>query len=353
MKKVFVFLGVILFFGLGFMKGLDSDYDPYELNYNKVVINLPIPYADDMVGNKMIVGEKYLAFDLAVEFEKNGFETKIYSIEDTYSNRNFGEGFEFIMRKWPELRVENYHSFVDKDRIAVLYETVPYNLMEVRRADIVFTGSMKKNEDYRKRGINSYFIPQFTRLDKFYPAYNEKYKSKLLFVGNRWPNFASRKTVSYAINNGIEIDIYGADWENVLVGDNIKMLKGFQLKNEDLKYYYSSADIVFNDTRDDMIMAGYISNRIFDATACGAFVISDYNEAIEDIYGDSIPMYKNEEEFVNLVKYYSDNPLERQEKAKRAHNITKERFGAEKVISEMAKIMREYAKEKKLLRENK
>ena len=91
-----------------------------------------------------------------------------------------------------------------------------------------------------------------------------------------------------------------------------------------------------------MIEAGFISNRIFDASACGAFIISDYIKEIEEIYGDSIAMYKNEEEFVELVKYYLNNKDEREEKAKKAQEITIKRFGGQKVLGDMMKIIEDY-----------
>jgi spore maturation protein CgeB len=211
--------------------------------------------------------------------------------------------------------------------------------------DIVFTGSLKRDKEYKKMGINSYFIPQFTRLEKFYPAYDEKYKSRLLFVGNNWSmEGVVRKTIQYSMNNNFELSIYGGGWDEILGEERKDWIKAIQVPNDELKYYYSSADIVFNDTREDMIEAGYISNRIFDATAAGAFVISDYIKEVEEIYGDSIVMYKNEQEFVELVNYYLEHPEERKQKAERAHKITVENFGAEKTIKKMADVMREYVK---------
>ncbi len=46
-------------------------------------------------------------------------------------------------------------------------------------------------------------------------------------------------------------------------------------RTTELARYYSSASIVLNDHWDDMRDEGFISNRIYDALACGAFVISD------------------------------------------------------------------------------
>ena len=344
--KMYKFIVLFLFvasFGWGYLK--DDVKDPYALDYNKVVINLPVTHTKYLDDKVLALGEKYLAEDLLVELQKQGFEVKNYAWEDTYSNRNFGEGFELMMRGWPELQLPGYHNFVDKDRILVLYETIPYKLDEVTNVDIVFTGSLKRDKEYKKMGLNSYFIPQFTRLEKFYPAYDEKYKSRLLFVGNNWSmEGVVRKTIQYSMNNNFELSIYGDGWDEILDEERKDWIKAIQVPNDELKYYYSSADIVFNDTREDMIEAGYISNRIFDATAAGAFVISDYIKEVEEIYGDSIVMYKNEQEFVELVNYYLEHPEERKQKAERAHKITVENFGAEKTIKKMADVMREYVK---------
>ena len=349
MKKfLFVFLMCLVFGGVGFYFGKSKD--PYRLDYNKIAVDAPVPLVKDFDNDEIVTGEKYLAKDLEAELEKFGFEVESFSWEDTYSNRNFGEGIEIVMRAWPELRLPIYHDFVDSDRIMVLYETVPYKIWEVKNADLVFTGSKTRNEMFNENGIKSYFVPQFTRADKFYPAYNEKYKSRLLFVGNKWPDKPNRKTVLYALRNGFDIDIYGNGWDEVLTDEFLGHVKKKQLKNEDLKYYYSSADIVFNDTREDMREKGFVSNRIFDVTACGGFLISDYVKEIEEIYGDSIPMYKNEEEFVELVNYYLANPQERKEKAKRAQKITIENFEAKVVIGKMAEILRQYVEDRKDLK---
>ena len=55
-----------------------------------------------------------------------------------------------------------------------------------------------------------------------------------------------------------------------------RFVKGEGIPNHELARYYSSAAIVLNDHWDDMRAEGFISNRLYDALACGAFVISDH-----------------------------------------------------------------------------
>lgn len=320
--------------------------NPYALNYKRIALNLPITHSEFLQSPIYPLGEKYLAEDMAFMFQKQGYEVKLFALEDTYSNRNFKAGYEFYMRSFPELQLSSYHHYFGKDRIAVLFETIPYSLDEVKNADIVLTGSLKKNREYRAQGINAHFIPQFTRTDKFYFAPEEHLKTKVLFIGNRWPDMEMRKSVAYALENNIDVDVYGVGWGEILTGDKAKLYKDDQIVGDRLRYYYSSADIVLNDTREDMAKAGFISNRIFDVTACGGFVISDYIPEIAEIYGDSVPMYKDSAEFKALIEYYLAHPEERKEKAARAQKITLERFGADAVIKQIIQVLEDYRLER-------
>ncbi len=340
---------VFLFLAAGFWGGycFHNAGEPYQLDYQRAVINLPITFTKYLDDKQYALGEKYLAEDLAEELKRQGIDTRLYTFEDTFSNRGFNEGYEIYMRPGPELRLDpSYHSFAGKDRIAVLFETIPYEFNEVKNADIVLTGSLKKNREYREAGINSYFLPQFTRTDKFYYDPREELRKKVLFVANQWPDMGTRKSVDYAIKSGVELEVFGDNWENALYDSYASWWKARQIPNDQLKYFYSSADIVLNDTRPDMIEAGVISNRIFDATASKAFVISDYMPEIEEIYGDSIPMYKNEAEFKKLIEYYLAHPEERRQKAEQAYKITTSRFAASTVIKEIVRILNDYRKEK-------
>ena len=88
----------------------------------------------------------------------------------------------------------------------------------------------------------------------------------------------------------------------------------------------------------------FVSNRIFDATACGSFVISDYIPDIEEIYGDNVPMWRSEEELVSLVTYYLSHSDEREAKAKKAQQITLSNFTSERIAKEIIKIIEKIKK---------
>ena len=95
-----------------------------------------------------------------------------------------------------------------------------------------------------------------------------------------------------------------------------------------------------------MLEAGFINNRIFDVTACKGFLISSYSPEIKEIYGDNIPMFKTADELKTLTDYYLNHPEERHKKAEAAYQITKERFGRDKIVKEMLTIMETYRQKK-------
>jgi spore maturation protein CgeB len=81
--------------------------------------------------------------------------------------------------------------------------------------------------------------------------------------------------------------------------------------NEALRRVYSSSAIVLNDHWEDMRAHGFLSNRLYDAVACGAFVISDRVDGIEERFAGAVVTYETPEELRELVARYLADPEER------------------------------------------
>lgn len=92
----------------------------------------------------------------------------------------------------------------------------------------------------------------------------------LLFIGGTRDIF--RKSIKYLLPTQHQLSVYGKNWRHFI---DKKYIKGAYVPNEKLYQYYGSAGIVLNDHWDDMASKGFISNRIFDALACGAVIVSD------------------------------------------------------------------------------
>ena len=224
-----------------------------------------------------------------------------------------------------------------KNRDKIISETMKYGniaIDELQFYDAIAVASMPYTEKLKKAGYKAYYVPQFTDTAKFYREYKEELKSDVLFIGT-YRDYGAAEIV---IKNNLPITIYGPSWGN--------RAKAEYIDNEDLHKYYSSAKIVLNDHRPDMKMHGFINNRTFDVTATGSMLISDYMPEIEKIYGDSIPMYKTDEELVELIQYYLSHEEEREAKAKKAQEITLNNFTEKNISEAFYNIITEARKEK-------
>ena len=180
-----------------------------------------------------------------------------------------------------------------------------------------------------------YYIPQFTDVQKFYPDYDNKLKNELLFVGVA---HFKRLAPLYAVKNNFPIAVHGSASGQVGVGP------GSYIENGILRKYYTSAKINLNDTMPSMREFGFVSNRIYDVAASGGFIISDDIDGLEEIFGDAVPIYRNEKEFVKLVKFYLNNPKAREEKIKKAREITLSEYTNEKAALQFEKVFQDLEK---------
>lgn len=130
---------------------------------------------------------------------------------------------------------------------------------------------------------------------------------ELLFVGNS--RNVRRRIVDDAVTTGHDLAVYGGRWRPDLIDPRFVM--GEQIPNDELRRYYSSAAIVLSDHWHDMRAEGFISNRLYDALACGAFVISDHIEGLQAEFDDAVITYRDRDELRTLVERYLADPAER------------------------------------------
>ena len=287
-----------------------KDFIDFELNNYKTKICIKNPAPDSI--DKLWWGDYWLGLDLA-----SGLREKNYDIRVDYH-----ELFEFEENEDINIVIRGLHpcNGLNRTKLNIMYMISCRNKItqqELNQYDIIIVGSLKYQQKLCKKQKHTYYLPQFTNIKRFYPEKNEKYKNQILYVGNAYAGM--RPAVQFAVSNDIPISVYGKFWEDKI--DN-KLIKGQYIDNNELHKYYSNADIVLNDTQVMMKENGFISNRIYDVTACKGFLISDYLPEIEEVYGNSIPMYRNAEEFKNLINYYLAHPKERIAKAEKAYNIT-------------------------------
>ena len=158
---------------------------------------------------------------------------------------------------------------------------------------------------------------QCTDSDLFFPETNpEVPEHELLFVGNSRKQY--RRIVKDCIAMELPVAVYGSRWQGIIPEH---YLKGEHIPNDTLRHYYSNSRFVLNDHWDTMRENGFISNRIFDAGACGCLVITDKVKGIEDLFGDCVIQYESASDLIDIIDFYTKNPEKRKQQCEKVRNI--------------------------------
>ena len=175
---------------------------------------------------------------------------------------------------------------------------------------------------------------QCTDPELFYPDHGEE-QYELLFVGNSRKVF--RKIIKDLLPTDKDLSVYGTNWENLI---EEKYIKGEYIPNEELRKAYSSCKILLNDHWDDMREKGFISNRLFDGFASGAFIISDKVEGAENVFGDPLITYEKPNELHQFIENYLYIQKEREKKSEYYRNVVLKRHTYENRISHIMEIIK-------------
>jgi len=118
--------------------------------------------------------------------------------------------------------------------------------------------------------------------------------------------------------------VYGdKGWHELLSRDfNIRPPLNYY---SELPRFYNACKINFNAT--NLQMGSAVNQRVFDVPACGAFLLTDDQDALGDLFdiGKEVITYKNREEIPGLLKFYLNNSQER----KRISECGRERISRE------------------------
>lgn len=163
------------------------------------------------------------------------------------------------------------------------------SLAELAAYDHVFVASAPYADKLRPRlGDRVSPLLQASDPDLFRPLAAAERASgpaagSILFVGNsRGQRRAMVERVEAA---GHAVRVHGRDWDGLLPAGRTA---GAPIPNDALSAHYASATIVINDHWPDMAAEGFLSNRLFDAAAAGAAILSDPAVGLEDVFGDLV-----------------------------------------------------------------
>lgn len=195
------------------------------------------------------------------------------------------------------------------------------------QTDFVFTADGGSNEWYRKKGINHYYLPAGILEESCYLGEKkESYSFDVLFAGSYHyhPEWSYRPKL---------LDWLSETYKNRFVrvaGDT----KHGTIRGNYLNDLYNSSKVIVGDTLClNFNHPDYFSDRLFETTGRGGFIIFPYIKGIEKMFelGRELITYEfgNFEQLKSLIDYYLEHEEERNkirlagmERTKRDHTYT-------------------------------
>lgn len=238
-------------------------------------------------------GDYHFSIALKKSLEKLGHECFIDCLDSWYSDCNADTDVVLVIRGLSQYKLNKSHvnlmwNISHPDKIL---------LKEFEEYDHIFVASTYYAEKLKKKiKVPVTALLQCTDPDLFNPdVISEKYH-EYLFVGNSRNVY--RDVVEKCISNNLDLSVYGTRWEQFIPKTYIK---GQNISNNSLGGYYAGANFVFNDHWKTMKDYGFLSNRLFDAVACGAKVVSDEIEGLDDVFDGYVKQYSSDTPITNLV----------------------------------------------------
>ena len=176
---------------------------------------------------------------------------------------------------------------------------------ECHEADLVLAGSRRLAEHLRTRTDTPVeILLQATDHRRFTPIPTEsRYRHDVTIVANTRGVY--RRCVSDSLAAGLRPAIYGRGWDDLVDRD---LIAARHIPNRQLPAVYSSAGVLINDHWEEMRRWGMVSNRLFDAAACGTPIVTDEVPGLEEIFGDSVATYASPRDLAAVVEQILTDP---------------------------------------------
>lgn len=244
-------------------------------------------------------GDYHLAIGLKKQFEKRGFNVTLHC-KNEWLKKHKTNSLTIVLRGLYEYSPRE----TDTNFMWNISHPKDITIEEYNRFDKVFISSAKKVSVLDSL-ISSQvlLLDQCTDTDVFFPL-NQERDIPFLFVGNTRGEF--RETVKTIIEAGIDITVVGKGWDKFI--DSKYILKD-HVKNCELNKLYNRAQVILNDHWVDMKAEGFVSNRIYDALASGAKVISDKPEGDLSRFNkfDNLFFYNTQFELIEIADSIINN----------------------------------------------
>jgi hypothetical protein len=281
-------LGDLMYSRLNRIRKREIQTEPVEAFQSKIRTDLPkkwsirIPVPPGQAGEHW--GDLYFARDLALSISELGHDVEIHKRNLLWADDG-NEDVSLVIRGLERINPK-------PGKINVLWIISTPELItrdELESFDLVFAASnLWAEKTTTKTGIEIRSLLQCTDPKRFNPGVSQLDENlDVVFVGNARKKI--RKVIADSLSANLLVSIFGKGWQGIVPKSWIS--EEF-IENSQLSALYGSSGIVLNDHRPDMAREGFYSNRLFDAAASGARVVSDHVAGIEELFDGAVKTYK-------------------------------------------------------------
>lgn len=239
-------------------------------------------------------GDWHLAQALARSLRRAGHHTRVQTLVDADSPAGRTCDVHVVLRG----RAVVARSSGQRHVLWIISHPEEVGLDECEEADLIFVASDRFAAHLRAHTSTPVeVLLQATDERRFRPVPIDPRHAHAVAVVAKTRD-VPRPAVADALAAGLRPAIYGTGWEAFVPPE---LVVTDYVANEQLPAVYSSVGVLLNDHWGTMRDWGFVSNRVFDALACGAVVVSDDLPEIGELFGDAAPTYRRPEELRRLV----------------------------------------------------
>jgi hypothetical protein len=240
-------------------------------------------------------GDTWFARDLADALTRQGQVVKVVSRAGASVDKRADDDVVLVLRGLREVQPPSQRSNTWMMWVISHPELVTAREMDAYDAVFAASSHWQAPEDRPWTPLL-----QATNPRRFHPAAATSDSGpQLLFVGSTRGEFRPVVRAVMASSRAQDLTVYGVGWQEFLPAGCIA---GEFLPNEQLPAAYAAAGIVLNDHHTDMAQQGFLSNRLFDAVACGARVVSDQAAGLKEVFGPSVVVFDSDGQLEQVLQ---------------------------------------------------
>ncbi|SHN70168.1 CgeB family protein [Desulfovibrio litoralis] len=140
-----------------------------------------------------------------------------------------------------------------------------------------------------------------------------EYGSDLSFLGAGYPN----RRVAFKRLLPFNFKIWGTEWGDDVFLKPLIQKNGARISSEEAVKIYNATKINLNlhsSVQTQQLVSGgdFVNPRTFELAACSAFQLVDKRSLMSELFAeDELATFNNMDELVEKIKYFLDNPVER------------------------------------------